>query len=471
MAEASVAVHRHTPEGFAPALSARFFVEGGHTHARYVADGGYTGLKKVLEMTPDTVIDTVKKSNLRGRGGAGFPTGMKWSFVPKESAKPKYMVVNADESEPGTFKDRYVLARDPHRLLEGAAIGAYAVGAHVIYIYIRGEFGLSYSRIEAAVAEAYAQGIFGTTCLGHDYPLECFVHRGAGAYICGEETALLEGLEGKVGRPRLKPPFPAVVGAFGGPTVVNNVETLSCVPLIFERGVDWFLAQGCDKNGGPKLICISGHVERPGVYEVPCGYPCDKLVALAGGVWRGRKLKAIIPGGSSSPVIKPVPCKALAPDGAPESEWPLETQVGLDFDSIKKVGSMFGSAGMIVLDDTTCMVRALSVLARFYAHESCGQCTPCREGTGWTAKMLARLEAGACRDDDLAIMKSTADALDAGLTICVLAQALSMPVLSYWAKFRSEFEEHVHREGCWFPPADVMPGDIAVWEDGRSWKN
>ena len=467
---AQALAHSHTPEGFTPALSARFHVVNGHTYARYTADGGYTGLARALVMAPEAVIDTVKKSQLRGRGGAGFPTGMKWSFVPKVAPKPKYMVVNADESEPGTFKDRYVMARDPHRLLEGAAIGAYAVGAHVIYIYIRGEFGLSHHRLEAAVNEAYAAGVFGATCLGQDYPLECFVHRGAGAYICGEETAHLEGLEGKVGRPRLKPPFPAVVGAFGGPTVVNNVETLSCVPLIFERGVDWFLAQGSDKNGGPKLICISGHVQRPGVYEVPCGYPCDQLIALAGGVWRGRKLKAVIPGGSSSPVLKPVPCKALAAEGAPEAEWPLETQVPLDFDSMKKAGSMFGSAGLIVLDDTTCMVRALSVLARFYAHESCGQCTPCREGTGWTAKMLARLEAGACRPDDLAIMKDTADALDAGLTICVLAQALSMPVLSYWAKFRDEFEEHVRREGCPFPEADVMPGLQTAWEDGRAWK-
>ena len=459
-----------SPPGFEPSLSQRFFVDDGHTYARYTRDGGYTGLKKALAMAPDEVVDTVKKSNLRGRGGAGFPTGMKWSFVPKQSAKPKYLVVNGDESEPGTFKDRYTLARDPHRLLEGAAIAAYATGAHQIYVYVRGEFGLSHHRIEGAVREAYDKGVFGTTCLGKDYALDCHVHRGAGAYICGEETALLEGLEGKVGRPRLKPPFPAVVGAFGGPTVVNNVETLACVPLIFERGVEWFLAQGSDKNGGPKLLCVSGHVERPGVYEVPNGYPLDKFLELAGGVWRGRKLKAVIPGGSSSPILVPRPSKALAPEGAAPEDYPLETQVPLDFDNIRKVGSMFGSAGMVVLDETTCMVRALSNLARFYAHESCGQCTPCREGTGWTAKMLQRLESGACRADDLVIMKDTADALDAGLTICVLAQALSMPVLSYWAKFQDEFEEHVRREGCWFPQDDVAPAGITQWEDGRTWR-
>lgn len=458
------------PKGFAPALSARWFVPDGYTLKGYLRDGGYTGLAKALKMQPDEVIDHVKKSNLRGRGGAGFPTGMKWSFVPKEAPKPKYMVVNGDESEPGTFKDRYTLARDPHRLLEGAAIGAYAVGAHQIYVYVRGEFGLSHHRLQQAVKEAYEHGVFGPSSLGSGFAIECHVHRGAGAYICGEETALLEGLEGKVGRPRLKPPFPAVVGAFGGPTVVNNVETLSCVPLIFERGVDWFLQQGSDKNGGPKLICVSGHVARPGVYEVPNGYPLDKFLELAGGVWKGRALKAVIPGGSSSPVLVPKPSKALAAPDAPESAWPLETSVPLDFDNIRKAGSMFGSAGMIVLDDTTCMVRALANLARFYAHESCGQCTPCREGTGWTAKMLWRLEQGQARADDLAIMKSTADALDAGLTICVLAQALSMPVLSYWAKFRSEFEAHVEREGCWLPDDTVAPYGATDWEDGRQWK-
>ncbi|HET6345190.1 MAG TPA: NADH-quinone oxidoreductase subunit NuoF [Myxococcota bacterium] len=461
--------HNYAPEGYETTLSKRWFVQDGHTYAAYARDGGYEGLRKVLSLKPDEVIDTVKKSNLRGRGGAGFPTGMKWSFVPKDAPKPKYMVVNADESEPGTYKDRYTLARDPHMMLEGAAIGAYAIGAHTIYVYIRGEFGLSYHRLEAAVQEAYEKGIFGDSAMGSGYKLNCYVHRGAGAYICGEETALLESLEGKVGRPRLKPPFPAVVGAFGGPTIVNNVETLACVPLIFTRGVEWFLKQGSDKNGGPKLICVSGHVERPGVYEVPNGYPCDKLIALCGGVWKGRKLKAVIPGGSSTPILKPQPCKALAKENAPESEWPLETQVPLDFDHLKKAGSMFGSAGMIVVDDQTCIVRSLSTLANFYAHESCGQCTPCREGTGWTAKMLQRLEAGEAKKADLATMKSAADYM-MGMTICPLADALAMPVLSYWEKFRDEFEEHFRREGCWYPKEDVSPVTDSFWEDGRTWK-
>ncbi len=459
----------YAPSGFEMTLAKRWFVADGYTYAGYVRDGGYEGLAKALKMQPDEVIDLVKKSNLRGRGGAGFPTGMKWSFVPKKADRPKYMVVNADESEPGTYKDRYTLARDPHMMLEGAAIGAFAIGAHNIYVYIRGEFGLSYQRLYDAVQEAYAKGIFGDSAMGSGYKLECTVHRGAGAYICGEETALLESLEGKVGRPRLKPPFPAVVGAFGGPTIVNNVETLACVPLIFTRGLEWFLAQGSDKNGGPKLICVSGHVEQPGVYEVPNGYPCDKLIDLCGGVWKGRTLKAVIPGGSSTPILKPQPCKALAKEGAPEAEWPLETTVPLDFDHLKKAGSMFGSAGMIVLDDQTCMVRSLSTLANFYAHESCGQCTPCREGTGWTAKILRRLEDGSATGRDYTTLNSAAEYM-MGMTICPLADALAMPVQSYVLKFGDEFQEHLRRQGCWFPGADVAPVTDTFWEDGRTWK-
>jgi NADH-quinone oxidoreductase subunit F len=455
--------------GYETTLSRRWFIADGYTYAGYLRDGGYEGLRKALAMQPDEVIDLVKKSNLRGRGGAGFPTGMKWSFVPKKSEKPKYMVVNADESEPGTYKDRYTLARDPHVMLEGAAIGAYAIGAHTIYIYIRGEFGLSHQRLYDAVQEAYAKGIFGSSAMGSGYRLECTVHRGAGAYICGEETALLESLEGKVGRPRLKPPFPAVVGAFGGPTIVNNVETLACIPLIFTRGIEWFLAQGSEKNGGPKLICVSGHVEQPGVYEVPNGFPCDQLIALCGGVWRGRTLKAVIPGGSSTPILKPQPCKALAAANVPESQWPLETSCPLDFDNLRKVGSMFGSAGMIVLDDQTCMVRSLSTLANFYAHESCGQCTPCREGTGWTAKILQRLEAGTASARDYSTLNSAAEYM-MGMTICPLADALAMPVQSYVQKFGDEFEAHLTKEGCWFPEADVAPVAHTYWEDGRTWK-
>jgi NADH-quinone oxidoreductase subunit F len=455
--------------GFEMTLSKRWHVADGFTYAAYCKDAGYEGLRQVLKLTPEEVIDRVKKSDLRGRGGAGFPTGMKWSFVPKQSAKPKYMVVNADESEPGTFKDRYTLARDPHSMLEGAAIGAYAIGAHHIYIYVRGEFGLSEQRLQAAVKEAYAHKIFGDACCGSNYALDCTVHRGAGAYICGEETALLESLEGKVGRPRLKPPFPAVVGAFGGPTIVNNVETLSCVPLIFRRGIDWFKAQGSPKNGGPKLISVSGHVTQPGVYEVPNGFACNKLIDLCGGVWKGRKLKAVIPGGSSTPILKPQPCRALAPEGAAPADWPLETEVRLDFDELRKAGSMFGSAGMIVLDDQTCMVRSLSTLANFYAHESCGQCTPCREGTGWSAKMLGRLEQGHATEKDFETLNSAAEYM-MGMTICPLADALAMPVQSYVAKFKEEFHEHMKRGHCWFPAAEVEPVAYDVWEDSPTWK-
>ncbi|MBI5507688.1 MAG: NADH-quinone oxidoreductase subunit NuoF [Deltaproteobacteria bacterium] len=456
--------HAYAPPGFEITLSKRWFVKDGHTYDAYVKDGGYGALKKVLKLQPAEVIDTVKRANLRGRGGAGFAAGVKWGFVPKDSEKPKYLVVNADESEPGTYKDRYVLARDPHMMLEGAAIAAYAIGAHQIYVYARGEFGLPYRRLTAAIQEAYDKGVFGSSAQKSGYQLECQPHRGAGAYICGEETALLESLEGKIGRPRLKPPFPAVVGAFGGPTIINNVETLACVPLIFSRGLEWFLKQGSPNNGGPKLICLSGHVEHPGVYEVPNGYPCNELLKLAGGVWRGRKLKAVIPGGSSTPLLVPKRCKALAKPGQPEAEWPLETDVALDFDNLKLAGSMFGSAGMMVLDDSTCMVRSLSTLANFYAHESCGQCTPCREGSGWVAKIARRIEAGQGTDADLGTLEAAARHM-LGTTICPLADALAMPVLSFLQKFRPEFEEHIRAKGCRVAPYDVHPANNTFWED------
>ncbi len=454
----------YSPAGFEVTLSKRWYVKNGYTFDAYTKDGGYEALKQVLKLTPAEVIETVKKANLRGRGGAGFAAGMKWSFVPKESAKPKYLVVNADESEPGTYKDRYVLARDPHSMLEGAAIAAYAIGAHQIYIYARGEFGLPYRRLEAAIREAYAKGVFGDSCFGSGYKLDCQPHRGAGAYICGEETALLESLEGKIGRPRLKPPFPAVVGAFGGPTIINNVETLACVPLIFSRGVEWFLKMGSPNNGGPKLICISGHIARPGVYEVPNGYPCNKLLALAGGVWQGRTLKAVIPGGSSTPVLVPKPCKALAKPDAPEAEWPLETDVCLDFDNLKAAGSMFGSAGMMVLDDHTCMVRSLLTLANFYAHESCGQCTPCREGTSWVARILKRIEAGQGTEADLDTLAGAAKHMS-GTTICPLADALAMPVESYLRKFKDEFVAHVRDKRCSYETYELSPAHNTFWED------
>lgn len=456
------------PEGFEPVLTKRWYENEGYTYEKYAADAGYEGLRNALKLDPDEVIEQVKKSNLRGRGGAGFPTGMKWGFVPKKSDKSKYLVINADESEPGTYKDRYIMGRDPHLMLEGIAIASYAIGAHTAYIYIRGEFGLPRRRVEQAVKEAYENGIFGDSVLGSGYKLECYVHRGAGAYICGEETGLLESLEGKIGRPRLKPPFPAVVGAFGAPTIVNNVESVACVPFIFTRGLEWFWAQGCEKNGGPKLMCVSGHIEHPGIYEVPNGYPCNKFIELAGGVWKGRSLKGIIPGGSSTPILKPQPCKELAENPeAPETEWPLETDVPLDFDSLKKAGSMFGSAGMMVLDDHTCIVRTLMTLGDFYAHESCGQCSPCREGTGWAAKILQRLEAGQADETDLSTLLSAADYM-VGMTICVLADSLAMPIKSYFEKYEDEFREHIRQKGCPFEPYPVAPAHNTFWEDGRA---
>ncbi len=459
--------HSYAPEGFEVTLSKRWFVTDGFTYDAYTNDGGYQALRQVLKLDPGEVIDAVKKANLRGRGGAGFPAGVKWGFVPKESKKPKTIVVNGDESEPGTFKDRYTLARDPHSVLEGAAIAAYAIGAHQIYVYVRGEFGLPRRRLEKAIDEAYDHGIFGTSCLDSGYALACAPHRGAGAYICGEETALLESLEGKIGRPRLKPPFPAVVGAFGGPTIVNNVETLASVPLVFSRGLEWFLAQGSERNGGPKLICLSGHIARPGVYEIPNGYPCNELLELAGGVWKDRELKAIIPGGSSTPLLVPKACKGLATEGQPESEWPLETDAPLDFDGVKAAGSMFGSAGMMVLDDQTCMVRSLLTLVRFYHHESCGQCTPCREGTGWSEKILHRIEHGPPTEGDISTLESASSHM-LGTTICPLATAMAMPVQSYLAKFRDEFDEHVRKKGCWFPELELSPANNTFWEDTPS---
>ncbi|MBN1961954.1 MAG: SLBB domain-containing protein [Deltaproteobacteria bacterium] len=467
--------HQYSPAAFEPTLSKRFFIANGYELACYQRDGGYQALRSVLQLDPNEIITTVKQANLRGRGGAGFPTGVKWDFVPKQTDKAKYLIVNADESEPGTFKDRYILSRDPHALLEGAAIAAYAIGANDIYIYIRGEFTKPYTRILAAIKEAYNAKIFGDAVMGTRFKLNCHVHRGAGAYICGEETSLLESLEGKIGRPRLKPPFPAIVGAFGGPTIINNVETLACVPLIFARGVDWFLTQGLPHNGGPKLASVSGHIKRPGVYEVPSGYPINELIELAGGVWKGRQLKAVIPGGSSTPVLVPRPCQALA-DNAPQQKvtsfappqksvehWPLETQAPLDFDGIKKVGSLLGSAGMIVLDDTTCMVRVLLNLAEFYAHESCGQCTPCREGTGWIAKMLRRLEIGKGSHTDLATLSDTVTFMTS-TTICPLADAIAIPARSYFDKFKDEFYEHIGKT-CWFPDAEIAPSGNTTWED------
>ena len=400
----------------------------------YEAGGGYQAYRKAIpSMGPDEVTEQVKKSGLRGRGGAGFPCGLKWSFMPKEKNKPHYLLVNADESEPGTFKDRLLMELDPHLVIEGSMLSAYAIRADVCYIYIRGEFVRPAEVMNRAIAEAYAKGYAGRNICGSDWSCELVVHRGAGAYICGEETALMTSLEGDRGYPRNKPPFPAQSGFFGCPTTINNVETLSCVSFIIERGADWFLTIGPDeKNSGPKLYCLSGHVKRPGVYEGPMGLPLMELIhELGGGMLReDRPLKAVIPGGSSVPVLRAEEC-----------------EVNLDFDSLMKAGSALGSAGIMVMDSSTCMVNALLRISHFYAHESCGQCTPCRQGCGWLEKILTRIENGQGRTEDIDLLKNVADNIE-GNTICALGDAAAWPVQSFVKKFRDEFQAHVDAGKC-----------------------
>jgi NADH-quinone oxidoreductase subunit F len=387
-------------------------------------------------MEPGQIIELVKSSNLRGRGGAGFPTGVKWGFLPKDNPKPRYLCVNADESEPGTFKDRQILELNPHLMLEGILISAYAIQSHTAYIYIRGEFAFGAKVIEKALAEAYAKGHFGKNIYGRGFDLDVYIHRGAGAYICGEETGLIESLEGKRAYPRVKPPFPATHGVFGSPTIVNNVETLACVPPIVTRGPDWFKSIGPEKSPGPKLFCVSGHVVRPGVFELPMGVSLRDLIYVhAGGIANGRKLKAVIPGGSSVPVFTAD-----------------EIDVAMDFESVAKAGSLLGSCGVIVMDETTCMVRALQIISHFYKDESCGQCTPCREGTGWLEDLLTRLEYGGPRAGDIDLLKRVSDNM-MGNTVCVLADAVAMPVISFVNKFRSEFEDHLRNGRCPFRAA------------------
>ena len=410
-----------------PVLSSRFKNRDGTWFEDYVADDGYLAARKVLtSMSPEQVIEEVSNANLRGLGGAGFPAGRKWSFVPKDTTKPKYLVVNADEGEPGTFKDRYIMERDPHALLEGMIIAAYAIGSHKAYVYIRGEYFRSAKRLQRAVDEAYRQGWLGKNIQGTGFDLEVVIHRGAGAYICGEETALLTSLEGGKGFPRLKPPFPAVSGLFSCPTIVNNVETLACVPFIIRHGAERFAGIGTAKQGGTRLFCVSGHVVRPGVYEAPVSVTLRELIEdAAGGVRDGNKLKAVIPGGISA--------KILTAD---------EIDVGMDFDSLMAVGSMAGSGGVIVMDETTCMIEALESAARFFADECCGQCSPCREGTGWIHRIVRRIAEGQGSAQDLDDLLAIAGDME-GNTICVFADAAAWPVQSYIKKFRDEFEEYI----------------------------
>ncbi len=401
--------------------------------AGYEAAGGYVALRKALkEMTPIEVTEEVQKSGLRGRGGAGFPTGVKWGFVPRGGERPVYLINNADESEPGTSKDRLLMTHDPHLVLEGTMISAYALECHHAFIYIRGEYVREYEILMAALTELRGKGYLGRGMLGSDYDLQVTMVRGAGAYICGEETALMNSLEGRRGEPRLKPPFPAQRGIFGSPTNVNNTETLANVPFIIERGADWFTGIGKERNTGPKLYCVSGHVKNPGIFELPMTITCNELIQEhAGGMLRpDHAIKAFIPGGSSVPVLRAD-----------------ELDVIMSYDDLAEAGTMLGSAGGIVMDDTTCMVDALRNLEAFYAHESCGQCTPCRQGCGWLHSLLTRLENGGGVDADIPLITELADNIE-GHTICPLGDAAAMPARAMVAKFKDEFRAHVARKGC-----------------------
>jgi NADH-quinone oxidoreductase subunit F len=412
-------------------LSRYFGDAGARSYRGWVERGGYAALRQALGMAPDEVTGVVKESGLRGRGGAGFPTGLKWSFMPKNDGKPHYLICNADESEPGTFKDREIMRWTPHQLIEGCAIAAYAIGAETCYIYIRGEFTEPLRIMTAAVAEAYAEGALGANVLGSGKRIDVVVHRGAGAYICGEETALMNSLEGKRGNPRIKPPFPAQAGVFGMPTTVNNVETLAAVPHILTRGAAWYkaLSLGNPKSTGTKLISVCGHIARPGNYEITLGFPMKDLVFdLAGGMRPGRTLKAVIPGGSSVPIMT----------AAEIEDCPT------DYEGIAAKGSMLGSGGMIVMDDSADMVYQIWRLARFYAHESCAQCTQCREGTAWTTKVLERILAGKGKEEDLQLLLDLSENMT-GKTICVLSDSCAAPIVSGIHKFRSEFEAYISK--------------------------
>ena len=406
----------------------------------YVKRGGYSALKKILaeKMPQEQVINEVKKSVLRGRGGAGFPTGLKWSFMPKVFAGDKYVVCNSDEGEPGTFKDRDILRFNPHSVIEGMSIAAYAMGSVRGYNYIHGEIWEVYTRFEEALDEARAAGLLGKNIHGSGFDFELFAHHGYGAYICGEETGLLESIEGKKGQPRYKPPFPASVGLYGMPTTINNTETFGAIPFIINMGAEAFLEAGKANNGGTKLFSVSGHVNKPGNYEIPLGTPFPTLLEMAGGMRGGRKLKGCIPGGSSSPVIP--------------GEMMMDCT--MDYDSIARAGSMLGSGALIIMDETTCMVKALERLSFFYYEESCGQCTPCREGTNWMYRIVHRIEHGQGRPEDLDLLGSVSANI-MGRTICALGDAASMPVQSFVKHFRDEFTYHIEHKTC-LVPLDVQ---------------
>ena len=408
------------------------------SYENYLKVDGYKAWRKILKekIAPEQIVEEIKASGLRGRGGAGFPTGVKWSFMPKAPTGPSYVVCNSDESEPGTCKDRDILRFNPHALVEGMAIAGYAMRCKTGYNYIRGEFmDEPYERCEQALQEAYKEGLLGRNILGSGVDFDLYNHLGAGAYICGEETALLESLEGKKGQPRFKPPFPANFGAFGRPTTVNNTETFASAPSIILNGGKWFADLGKPNNGGTKIFSVSGHVAKPGNFEVSLGIPFQELLALAGGVWQGRKLKAVIPGGSSAPVL---PAEAML-------------ACTMDFDSLKNAGSMLGSGAVVVMDEDTCMVKMLERIARFYYSESCGQCTPCREGTGWMYRVIKRIEDGEGRQQDLDMLVDVSKKIE-GHTICAFGDAAAWPVQSFIKHYRDEFQYHIDHGCCLVGP-------------------
>jgi NADH-quinone oxidoreductase subunit F len=436
----SGALHPRDPQE-TPLISRLFGIKDSRKIDVYLQHGGYQALEKALiEMTPAAIIDEVKKSNLRGRGGAGFPTGMKWSFVPKDNPKPKYVICNADESEPGTCKDRPLMEMDPHQLIEGMVIAGRAIGANRGFIYIRGEYRYVLDLVETALEEAYQRGYLGKNIRDSGFDYDLLIHTGAGAYECGEESALMESLEGKRGYPRIKPPFPAVVGLYGCPTIINNVETLSAVPAIIREGGEAYANRGTPKNGGTRLLCVAGHINKPGIYEIPLGMNMKKFIyEMAGGIPNGKKLKAVIPGGSSCPLMT-----------ADEIDLPM------DYDSVAKAGSMMGSGGMVVMDEDTCMVDMARRIMHFYAHESCGWCIPCREGTAWLRKMLERFHAGLGRSEDIDLMEELSKNM-LGRTFCPLGDAAAMPTISIVQKFRSEFEDHLNGR-CAYKNTEALLG-------------
>jgi NADH-quinone oxidoreductase subunit F len=418
-----------------PVLTDNWDADRAWTLASYESRGGYAGLDKAFAMTPDDVINAVKESGLRGRGGAGFPTGMKWGFIPQDNPKPKYLVVNADESEPGTCKDIPLMMASPHTLIEGVIMASYAIRANQAFIYVRGEVLHVIRRLQRAVQEAYLAGHLGKDIHGSGFDLDLVVHAGAGAYICGEETALLEGLEGRRGQPRLRPPFPAVAGLYASPTVINNVESIASVPSIVTNGAEWFASMGTEKSQGYGIFSLSGHVKKPGQYEAPLGITLRQLIELAGGMREGHELKFWTPGGSSTPILTPE-----------------HLDVPLDFEAVGAAGSMLGTRALQIFDETTCVVRAVLRWTEFYKHESCGKCTPCREGTWWLAQTLARLEKGIGTEDDLDLLLDQCDNI-LGRAFCALGDGATSPISSSIQYFRDEYLAHLTHGGCPFDPA------------------